>query len=703
MKLNRPYIIVEFIIIFIYLLLVLFSIVVFPINIILGFICILLLPGYNFLSLIKPNSSLLQKLGMSTIISLGIENTLMFIIYVYGYDYVNITPLYGFFFWPEMLIVIIQIISICLILINLFKNKNRSRKYKTYINFQSIKESFNYKSLWIIVGFVISLILLCISTYLNKISNNEFSIVRVDYRENFTFFARVPFYFYIFLGSSIVFLTFIIFFIKNKYIMLFCISVFIYCLWILPYLQIGNYFGQDSYQLEFIYINYKYYGIHTLRNYCFTLKQYSSLRYSTSLFTSILLTNSTGVEIEFALMFLYPLIFIFIPFFFYSIFQKFSDIKDESDLNLRLLVVFAIISPLIIKFPHSATTIVIGLIIFFMLVLEFYNWIHENKLKLKYMLYIFFLYFVLNLTHFEECIYFILVVFFYNIYYLFFKIKEYNKHNKIEKISKKSFIRTGSLLFILLMIFFLVQEFFGYISHYFLTFENFPYLDNIYLFYIQTKVNIISILGGNYFISFFLFFLIIFGVIMYGLFIYLLFYRNFNVIDNIYEKAVDFLTKLYPTIKEIISTKIFQSLIPIIVFDVFLVVNLLFFQFLNEEGLFIILEIILSFSLIIFNVYLFIRGVVYYKIQNHKENYFLIGIIATSLLMIFFVIMGEIGFAFSILSSKYISCFIFFNLIIIQNNYFNALTKKKKKFMVIMIILLLIFGVSYSLRKLSYA
>lgn len=133
-----------------------------------------------------------------------------------------------------------------------------------------------------------------------------------------------------------------------------------------------------------------------------------------------------------------------------------------------------------------------------------------------------------------------------------------------------------------------------------------------------------------------------------------------------------------------------------IIFDIF------YFPFLQEEGLLILFEIVLSFSYIIFNIFLFIKGIIFYKIQNKKENYFLLSIIACSSLILILTLIGNLYFAFSILNVKYITYFIFFNLIIIQNYYFKDFIKKKTLYLMILIILTLFLGVIYSLKELRF-
>ena len=63
MKLRNSFLIIELILVIIYSFIILFSISIMYIKIILGLICVLFLPGYNLLNLIKPKFNLIQKLG----------------------------------------------------------------------------------------------------------------------------------------------------------------------------------------------------------------------------------------------------------------------------------------------------------------------------------------------------------------------------------------------------------------------------------------------------------------------------------------------------------------------------------------------------------------------------------------------------------------------------------------------------------------
>ena len=103
---------------------------------------------------------------------------------------------------------------------------------------------------------------------------------------------------------------YIIFFTENKYLILLSISVFLYTLWILPYLQIKNFFGWDSKLLYDLYQSYLNFGLKAENNYSLTQNIYNVMvphRYSTNIFTTILLVNATQINVSFVLWFIFPL------------------------------------------------------------------------------------------------------------------------------------------------------------------------------------------------------------------------------------------------------------------------------------------------------------------------------------------------------------------------------------------------------------
>ncbi|MFW9990405.1 MAG: hypothetical protein ACFFC3_17320, partial [Candidatus Odinarchaeota archaeon] len=111
---------------------VLLSISILPINIILGFFIIFILPGYNLLDILKPSSKIIEKLGYCIILSLAIENIFMVLCYAILYNnltYPEVATL-GFIFNSSVLITAILIINLILIII------------REYLQFKS-KTEFN--------------------------------------------------------------------------------------------------------------------------------------------------------------------------------------------------------------------------------------------------------------------------------------------------------------------------------------------------------------------------------------------------------------------------------------------------------------------------------------------------------------------------------------------------------------------------------
>jgi len=248
--------------------------------------------------------------------------------------------------------------------INLDKNKDSHNKNLNFKRFPIIKKKLQNKVIYIFIFFIISIICLCISSSLYTVSDPKRGKIRLDYRENFMFFYRVHFIFFIFLTTSIILLTLILFYSKNLMLILTSISIFLYCLWILPYLQIRNYFGHDIVVLLNSFKIYQSEGIKANSNSNFIFGELN-LRYSTHIFTAIILKHATGVNIHIVLWFIYPLIFTPVPFFFYSIFEKFS-IKDKNQNHkLILLTILQYQTVQFLKVAHSASTMVLGIYIYF--------------------------------------------------------------------------------------------------------------------------------------------------------------------------------------------------------------------------------------------------------------------------------------------------------------------------------------------------
>ena len=706
--------------IILYSFMILFSIVIQPINLMLGIFCILILPGYNLLKIFKPQFNHIQKLGYLTILSLGIENVLMFFTYIFLYDLVTTPDQPNFFFNTTLLIISIQIFNIITLIINqlsLLRKKKKSNNYNkaktqlnkenSYLDLKIIKNKLNWRILLTFIIFLISLILLCLSAYYSNVQENEFLVNYFVYRSNFTFFLRVPLIFYIFLFISIVSFAYIILFAKNNYFKICSISLFLYILWILPYLQINNYFGWDSHWLYDLYNSYINSGIMTHSSFNLVIFDFESLRYSTSLFTTILLVNTTNCSLNFTLWYIYPLIYVSIPFFFYSTFKKYSNKKDEisNNSNLFILTIIAVISPQFIKFAHTAITGVIGTYIFLILAVEFYFLVNQKYFNKKDMFIIAFLFLFLSLTHPEECIYFLILVFLYGIYQIF----SYQKNRRYKEFLKEKDIKNKLFMYILLLtslllIFYLTQEFFGSIRLYIdmISQGKNLFLDFILNLYINSKFSFIPSLRGTFTISAFFIIAIFIGVILLYFTIYLLAFKNDRLISKITEIGFIFIKRVHELINKMISKKSFQLIIFFLIYSGLFLINWFYFPFLKEKGILVIIELIFSSSIFIFNIYLFIFGIKYYKRNNNVQNYYLLAMFASSSVFIIFFIVGNYILWIYELVSRFFAIFIFFNLIIICSNQPNVYMNNRKALKMIYLILLLSLGVIYSLRVLSY-
>lgn len=773
----KSFLILQIFIIFLYLYLFLNSVLIFPLNLLLGIICVLFLPGYNFLSLMFSQYNRIKKLGYMTIISLAIENIFMIGCYCFFYSRVTTLLKPGFVFNPSYLILSFQIINLILIIANEFKEiiKNKDkRKYRiptykptcylcNYYNRSTKlcsihgytrrlnsewckkwklmestkmsndksslrnnkKKNYNKKLIFIFLIFILSLILMIISTIPDSRPFVMFPAIHQYYRQNFSFFRNVQPIFYLFLTLAILSFVFIIFTSKNKYLILISISLFFYFLWIITYIQINNYFGEDSYKLMLAYNYYLKRGLRAeVRNQNSIHSQYLVIRYSTSLFTAIILTSATGVNIDFALWYLYPLIFFFSPFFFYSVFQDFSSNKEKYRLNIVILTLFSLLTTQFLKCAHSATTMVIGIYIFLILIKEFFDLTNGKKLLfiLKKCFFIIFLYLFLCLTHFEECIYFLIIIFVFGFYSTYFKIKEtqfrIRKNNKISNFKdfslkniKISFLIINLLLMILIFILYLTLEFYGSIYRFFSEVtkekEEITYIDIIYHFYKGGRVYRLPFFKDTFIISYFIIRVIILGISIWTLFSYIFLFKLKNFIQRIGKKTDTLLSSFFKILRKALSPKIIQFIIfPLIIllsFLIILYINFNYLEFLEYEGgFFLIVELILNYSLIIFHVFLFIKGFIKNEGDKYTKNYFFICLFTSFSMMIVSIIVGANYIAYHLLNSKIIPLFMILNLILIQNTYFKEFMEKKRKYIILLVIILLYLGVFVSLRKIGW-
>ena len=273
MKINWIFILLlQIIFIAIYSFLVLFSIIIQPFNLILGFICLLIIPGANLTDIFKPKAKFTEKLGYMTILSLALINILMFLVYFLTYDEkVDLTGSKVYFFNTYSLNLHIQLMNFALILLNMSLNleNNISNtyefKFKKFLSLRKIKSLLKNKMFLIHVVFLISIIGSCISAfYSERPTENIYYYHYYYYKDQFTFFYRVPLIFYLFLVTSIISLSYILIYSKDHFLSLVLISFFFYCLWILPYLQIQNYFSNDPHILSIVLNQYPYQGLYRL-------------------------------------------------------------------------------------------------------------------------------------------------------------------------------------------------------------------------------------------------------------------------------------------------------------------------------------------------------------------------------------------------------------------------------------------------------
>ncbi|MHA1292959.1 MAG: hypothetical protein ACTSQJ_09855 [Promethearchaeota archaeon] len=681
------------------------------------------------MTFLKPKSSFLEKMGYIPITSIGIANIIMFFNYLYFFDqsrypdYKKTLNPIGFKFDGFTVVLIIQIFNLTFIIWNAYiKHKSNQMNEINPRNKKHVKnflKNFELKTYLSMIGYLYSIIFLCISTLYSNVPNNDYSTIRKDYRSNLTFFLRVPFLFYIFLCLSIIFLIYICFTNHNKYISLFSLSLFIYCIWILPFLQIQNYFNYDSHTLYQLYKDYLNEGISNVENYGFCLVlTHGSLRYSTNLLTAILLTTSLKININQTLWYVFPLIYCGSPFFFYSIFNGYTEHMKKNETYLILLVILILTIPQILKSGHNASTGLLGIFIFFMLVIEFYNFIHLRKARLKEFIFIIILFFFLCLTHFEECIYFLTLILIYNFYLFFlnkikinnsetlksFKILKKESPEIIDGMSakdlKKNYFEIAFLFLVLSVIFYFVTLFFGYLRYYFII-----SLGSIkFLNFIQFLFNF-----GAFFVS-----ILIISILLYFLIGYLLINRLFNFILAIVKFFNNLLKKLFLMINLLFEKTFIQLLFFVYSCIILFYLDLNTILSYDETFLIVFLSLTITYLNTFFYIFFFLKGLKYNNFLVPKQTYYLISIFSSGIVIIFFFGLGVVSLflnnfnieyiwmAIYIIHTKFIFYFVFFNFIIIQNNFLEKLFKERKKEFYIFTILMIIIGIFSSLRALRF-
>jgi len=700
-------------------------------NIILGITCVLFLPGYNILSLLKPKEDIIYKIGITFIISLAFENILMISFYLIDYDKYAL-PIEGDFISfqinPNLLVYSIQAFNLVFLILNyLFINRDINFKNNhnecLFRNFKKFRNNFNIKYILIFICYLISIILVGFSVLNSNNSVNSYNTNRRDYRSNLMFFLRVSPFFYIYISFAIFFLIILILNNSNKFLILLSISIFLYTLWILPYLQIKNYFNHDSYFLYSLYINYKLTGINGGEDYGFCLIQsIGSLRYSTNLFNAILITSTMNMDINYTIWFLFPIFFTGLPFFFYSIFEKYEKIETQKGKKLILLTVLAISIPQFLKGGHNANTGFLAIFTFFILTLNFHEILRKNKFKREIIL-ILILYFFLCLTHFEECIYFLVLVALFNFIYLFIeqkknmkitlnsnqiayiKLKNHKKglkkFNSENKIKKKFFILNG-LLAILILMFYWSLLFFGYINHYYTkVFGGFEFIKLLLIFH-NIKLSIL--------------FYLIFFLANFVYLSYIIIFKKFINVLSLIIKTANIVKGILNRFNNFFYGRFFKIVFFPIFYFILLILNLnILFSYNNEPIVISLISLILSYIPFCYNLFLFLRKIKYIKLNNNKQMFFLTSIISSSLIIILFSLLFILGLLFQKLILNFLwmgfyvsqysfsSSFIFFNLLIIQDNFFKNHPKKHfngtYKFLVVSFLVLSVF---FSLRTLRF-
>jgi hypothetical protein len=316
----------------------------------------------------------------------------------------------------------------------------------------------------------------------------------------------------------------------------------------------------------------------------------------------------------------------------------------------------------------------------------------------------------------------------YFIYYLFIKLKKIEKNSifspdflkspskvesfylhqivfqelaqkKIKNVHKKF----SALLCMLILIFYIANEFFGWFKIYFLMlFDNFPFLAIFYDSFIQTNIIVPFFLRGEISFSIFIIASIFLGVFLLNFIIYLIFFKKFNFILKIYNTGINFVKKIHYYITKLISKKIFQVFFFIIFFSLIIFIDFFILVPLEETILLTIIALILSYSIMVIYIFFFFKGIKYFKLKDDRQNFFLISLFSSLTVVLILIITGSLWLAVYVFHGKYLSHFVFFSLIILQNTYIQKLREKRNNFLICLVILVIILGIFYSLRTLAF-
>jgi len=676
-------------------------------KIILGIIFLLFIPGYNLVNILFPEFSIRIRLGLCSVFSLGLEVLIMLIYYIVGVSFTNSNP---FFFDINILVILFSILSILLILIYFFKYSNYGKiSMNTNICTKRVYFKFKNNKFYIILTFIfiIDLILLCFNVYLNRVSLTRGEILE-QYTENFTFFYHTDIFFYVFYAISIIILIILAFKSENKFIFLSLVCIFLYVQLIIPYLQIGDLFSADAIFLENSLYSYNNYGIFPVEITGLTINlnnKLVGLRYATSTFYAILLINFTGMDLLFSLSFLYPLSICFTPFFIYVFFKRYFNKANISEKSIGLLTLLTIFNPLFLKFGHTPTTVVIGFIIFSVLIFFLFDIFKNQVLSNKMLIVIIFLYLFLTYTHTEEALFFLAILFVVQLYFILFKQDNINPSLFFSKrIKDNVFFKKFALLFgILLLIFYLSQEFLGYFPSYILFFKYFPFFNSIFEFYIDSRIIPFPFVGTSYVpVSLFILILItLIPILLYFIYFLASFVKSKNIniggkIDSIIDKINSYFIRTKYKI-------LFQLIFIVFIFVSIFYLNFFVVSFISsEEPWLIFLEIFIVYFYFIIYLHIFFTNLLYYKLNHINERYFLIIIFTITLSFTLFALSSaDIIFIYYNLQ-KTLYIIFFLNMFLIEENYLKDLQKNKYKYFILILSVTIFSGLFISFRKLKF-
>ncbi len=413
----------------------------------------------------------------------------------------------------------------------------------------------------------------------------------------------------------------------------------------------------------------------------------------------------------FSLSFLYPLSICLFPFFIYGFLEYISHNSDKKEDCIKILTLFAIFNPIFLKFGHTATTVVIGIIIFIILIFFLYNIFKKQELSIKNILVIIFLYSFLSFTHIEEALYFLPILFVVKVFFIIFIENGLQRPNFLSKsINGKSFIRRYCFLNgILILLFYVSQEFLGHFSTYISFFNNFPLFNIIFTLYSDSKILFFPFIFERY-ISLSLFVILIcflIPILMYLLFFLINLYKsklaNIKAIFvNFFNKFQKFLTQRKIRFGFQLMLIISLILAPIFLNFIIGVYGEKVGKILEFDGILIILEVIILYNFFIIQIFMFVKNLLFYKQNKSYELFFLIILVClTGSIGIFALSTTDLVFIVYDLQ-KYIYLLIFFNVFLMKENYFVDLRKKKFKYFFMLIFIMIIGGLIISFRKLKF-